>query len=76
MDEKAEAGDERFIYTRWNGKSFFADESFVRNYRAYFLEQGFLTEDIALLTPERIMNGLPEISDDLMMEMVNGEFTA
>lgn len=76
MDKKTEAGDEKFIYTHWNGKSFLADESFARKYRSYFLEQGFWTEDIALLTPERILKKLPEIADDLMMEMVNGEFTA
>lgn len=76
MDEKAEAGDERFIWTNWDGKSFLVDESFARDYRHYFTQQGFRTEDIALLTPERITKELPEISDDLIMEMVNGEFTA
>lgn len=77
MDETAEAGEERFIYTNWQGRSFLVDERFANDYREYFLKEGFRPEEVALLTPERIARRLPEIeSDALIIEVVCGTFTA
>jgi hypothetical protein len=76
MYEETEAGNERFVYTNWYGKSFLADEQFAMGYRLYFIQQGFQPGDISLLSAEQVTKRLPEISDDLVLQMINGYFTA
>ncbi len=76
MDEETEAGNELFVYTNWYGKSFLADEQFAMDYRHYFIQQGFQPGDITLLSAEQLTKRLPEISDDLVLQMIYGHFTA
>jgi hypothetical protein len=76
MDEETEAGNEPFVYTNWHGKSFLADEQFAMGYRHYFIQQGFQPGDISLLSAEQLMKRVPEIQDDIILQMIDGYFTA
>ncbi len=59
MDDKADTAGSSFIYTNWRGKSFIIDERFAKDFREHLIEEGESPEEVANLTPERIMEDLP-----------------
>jgi hypothetical protein len=59
LKEKEEIAANSFIYTNWRGKSFIIDERFARAFRNFLIEDGLTSEEVAFLTPEKIMEYLP-----------------
>jgi hypothetical protein len=50
-----------YIYTNWRGKSFIIDERFAAEFRKYMVEDGISTEDVQYITPEYLIEVLPDI---------------
>jgi hypothetical protein len=63
LKEKEESPANSFIYTNWRGKSFIIDESFAREFRNVLIEDGLTFEEVAFLTPEKIMEYLPTMEE-------------
>ena len=49
------------IYTNWRGKEFVIDEKFAREFREYLISEGESPSDVAYLTPEKILEELPDL---------------
>jgi hypothetical protein len=58
LKEKEGSAANSFIYTNWRGKSFNIDERFANEFREFLIEDGLTSEEVAFLTPEKIMEYL------------------
>jgi len=59
MDQENDNLSHSYIYTNWRGKSFIIDERFAEDLRNSLIEDGSSPEDVASITPERLMEELP-----------------
>ena len=50
-----------YIYTNWRGKSFIIDEKFAAEFKKYMVEDGTSNEDVQYITPEYLMEVLPDM---------------
>ena len=61
MDQENDNLSHSYIYTNWRGKSFIIDERFAEDLRNSLIEDGSSPEDVASITPESLMEELPDM---------------